>query len=127
MNIKSCLCKSCDFNNCEIKDVEILNRIAVKVNSVGIDIDKIIRYSEGKGKFFALKVLSSQVVRMFNNISKEQFERNFYGGVKRILDTTLKNGYIEIIKSDLESSANRTWQKQRNIVLTQLKKKYDIQ
>ena len=127
MNIKSCLCKACDFNNCEIKDVEILNRIAVKVNTVGIDIDKIIRYSEGKGKFFALKVLSSQVVRMFNNISKEQFERNFYGGVKRILDTTLKNGYIEIIKSDLESSANRTWQKQRNIVLTQLKKKYDIQ
>ena len=126
MNIKACLCKACDFNNCEIKDVEILNRIAQKINSVGIDYDKIIRFSEGKGKFFAFKVLSSQVVRMFNNIDKAQFEKNLNGGVERVLNTTLKKGYIQIIKSDLESSSNRTWQKQKEIVLTQLKKKYDI-
>ena len=126
MNINACLCKSCDFNNCEIKDIEILNRIAVKVNKVDIDIDKIINYSENKGKIFALKVLSSQIVRMFNNISKEQFEKNLNGGVQRILNTTLKNGYIKIIQSKLESSANRTFNKQKEIVLTQLKKKYDI-
>lgn len=126
MNINACLCKACDFNNCVIKDVEILNRIAQKINSVGIDYDKIIRFSEGKGKFFAFKVLSSQVVRMFNNIDKAQFEKNLNGGVERVLETTLKKGYIQIIKSDLESSSNRTWQKQKEIVLTQLKKKYDI-
>ncbi len=126
MNIKACFCKSCDFNNCEIKDVEILNRIAIKVNSVEIDVDKIIRYAEGKCKIFALKVLTSQAVRKFDNIDKAQFERNLNGGVERFLNTTFKNGYWQIIKSDLESSSNRTWERQRNIVLTKLKKKYDI-
>jgi hypothetical protein len=63
---------------------------------------------------------------MFNNIDKAQFEKNLNGGVERVLNTTLKKGYIQIIKSDLESSSNRTWQKQKEIVLTQLKKKYDI-
>lgn len=127
MNIKACLCKSCDFNNCEIKDVEILNRIAVKVNSVGIDIDKIIKYSEGKGKIFALKVLTSQAVRKFDNVDKAQFERNLNGGVHRFLETTVKKGYWQIIQSNLESSSNRTWIKQRDTVLTKLKQKYDIQ
>lgn len=127
MNIKACLCKACDFNNCEIKDVEILNRIAVKVNSVGIDIDKIIRYSEGKGKIFAFKVLTSQAVRKFDNIDKAQFERNLNGGVERFLETTFKKAFWQIIQSNLESSSNRTWQKQKQIVLTKLKNKYDIQ
>ena len=126
MNVKVCICKECDFNNCEIKDVKILEKIAVKVNTVGIDIDKIIRYSEGKGKFFAFKVLTSQVVRMFDNIDKTQFEKNLNGGVERVLNTTLKNGYIKIIRSNLESSANRTFEKQKEIVLTKLKKKYGI-
>lgn len=126
MNIKACFCKACDFNNCEIKDVEILNRIAIKVNSVEIDVDKIIRYAEGKCKIFALKVLTSQAVRKFDNIDKAQFERNLNGGVERFLNTTFKKGYWQIIKSDLESSSNRTWERQRNIVLTKLKKKYDI-
>lgn len=127
MNIKACICKNCEFNNCVIKDVEILNRIAIQINSVGIDYDKIIRYSEGKGKIFALKTLTSQVVRMFDNIEKEQFVKNLNGGVERVLETTLRNGYTAIIKSNLESSSNRTWKKQKEIVLTKLKNKYDIQ
>lgn len=127
MNVKACFCKSCDFNNCEIKDIEILNKIAVKVNKVGIDIDKIIRYSEGKGKIFALKVLTSQILRMFNDVDKTQFEKNLNGGVQRVLNTTLKNGYIKIIQSNLETSSNRTFNKQKEIVLTKLKQKYDIQ
>jgi superfamily II DNA or RNA helicase len=127
MNIKACLCKACDFNNCKIKDVEILNRIAIKVNSVGIDIDKIIKYSEGKDKIFALKVLTSQAVRKFDNIDKSQFERNLNGGVERFLDTTFKKAYLKIIQSDLKSFSNRTFYQQKKIVLTKLKKKYDIQ
>ena len=64
---------------------------------------------------------------MFDNIDKTQFEKNLNGGVERVLNTTLRNGYIKIIKSNLDSSANRTFNKQKEIVLTKLKKKYDIQ
>ena len=127
MNVKACFCKACNFNNCEIKDVEILNKIAVKVNTVDIDVDKIIRFSKDKDKFFAFKVLTSQVLRMFDDIPKKQFIRNLNGGVEKFLNRKFKIYYMKIILSDLPSNANRTFQKQKEIMLTKLKNKYDIQ
>jgi superfamily II DNA or RNA helicase len=121
---RQCLCKSCDHNNCKIKEIVIDSGIAVQINKVDIDIKKIIRYSENKDKFFALKVLNEQIFRLFKNVDKNQFERNKTGGVERIFTTHLKSGYLAIIRSDLESKANRTYAQQKKILLTKLEKKY---
>jgi superfamily II DNA or RNA helicase len=123
---RQCVCKLCEHNNCKIKEIVINSGIAVQVNKVDIDIKKIIRYSENKDKFFALKVLNEQIFRLFKNVDKEQFERNKTGGVERIFTTHLKSGYLAIIRSNLESKANRTYSQQKKILLTKLEKKYNI-
>lgn len=122
---RACICETCEYNNCTMKEIEIVNMLAVRINTIGIDIDKIIRYSKDKDKFYALKVLTSQIARMFQNVPKEQFERNLNGGVERVLETTLKNGYLKIIRSDLESKSRRTFTQQKKIVLMKLNQKYD--
>ena len=121
---RQCLCKSCDHNNCKIKEIVIESGIAIQINKVDIDIDKIIRYSEKKDKFFALKVLNEQIFRLFKNVDKDQFERNKTGGVERIFTTHLKTGYLAIIRSDLKSKANRTYAQQKKILLKKLENKY---
>jgi superfamily II DNA or RNA helicase len=121
---RQCVCKLCEHNNCKVKEIVIDSGIAVQVNKVDIDIKKIIRYSENKDKFFALKVLNEQIFRLFKNVDKEQFERNKTGGVERIFTTHLKTGYLAIIRSNLESKANRTYAQQKKILLTKLENKY---
>ena len=123
---RQCVCKLCEHNNCKIKQIVIDYGIAVQVNKVDIDIKKIIRYSENKDKFFALKVLNEQIFRLFKNVDKDQFERNKTGGVERIFTTHLKSGYLAIIRSNLESKANRTYAQQKKILLTKLENKYNI-
>jgi len=121
---RQCVCKSCEHNNCKIKDIVVETGLAIQINTVNIDIKKIIRYSENKDKFFALKVLNEQIFRLFKNVDKEQFQRNKIGGVERIFTTHLKTGYLAIIRSDLKSKANRTYAQQKKILLTKLEKKY---
>jgi len=129
MSINACLCKKCEHNNCKPKNVEVLNQLAIKINKVDIDVDKIIRYSENenKDKFFALKLLNSQSLRLFDNVSKEQFERNLNGGVERYLNNQFRANCRKIIWSKLESKAKRTFENQKNRMLNQLKQKYEIQ
>ena len=121
---RQCVCKSCEHNNCKIKEIVVESGLAVQINTVNIDIKKIIRYSENQDKFFALKVLNEQIFRLFKNVDKEQFERNKIGGVERIFTTHLKTGYLAIIRSDLKSKANRTYAQQKKILLTKLQNKY---
>jgi len=127
MNVTACFCKKCEHNNCAPKDVVILDQLAVKINSLGVNIEKIISYSENKDKFFALKMLNSQTLRMFENVPKEQFLRNLNGGVKRYLENEFRQNFKKIINSNLESKARRTFENQKNKMLNQLKQKYEIQ
>lgn len=126
MPSKTCECPNCEFNNCEIKEIQIEFAIAKPLNIIYPNADKIIEYSKDKDKFFALKVLTNQIFDMFKNIPKEQFERNINLGVERVFKTHLKPNYIKIINSNLPSKSNRTYSKQKDILLTKLKKKYDI-
>ena len=61
---------------------------------------------------------------MFKKVDKEQFERNLNGGVERIFVTHLKPNYLKIIQSNLPSNSNRTYARQKEILLNKLKKKY---
>jgi superfamily II DNA or RNA helicase len=125
---RECICPHCEHNHCKHKEVEVKFGTAVPFNIVHPDGNKIVNYakSKNKDKFFALKILTSQIVKMFNKIPKEQFERNLNVGVERIIKTYLKPNYLKIIRSDLPSKSNRTYAKQKNILISKLYNKYEI-
>lgn len=123
---RQCVCQSCDFNNCKVKDLEVEFKTAVALNIVYPDGDKIINYCEKtvKDKFFAFKVLNDQIYKMFRNTDKEQFERNINGGVNRVISKHLKPNYLKIIRSGLPSKSNRTYNKQKDILIKKLINRY---
>lgn len=129
MKERTCVCPYCEHNNCKVKEIVIDEGIAIAFNVVKPKADKIIKYANenNKDKIFALKVLTEQIYKMFKNVSKEQFEKNLSGGVERVIFENLKPNYVKIIQSNLPSKSNRTYKRQRDILLTKLKKHYGIQ
>lgn len=129
MEPKTCICNNCNFNNCEKTEQEIIFALGVQIDFVKPDADKIVRYCEAinKDKFFAFKILTNQIIKMFRKVDKEQFEKNLNNGVERVLRENLKPNYLKIIRSGLPSKSNRTYAKQKDIVLTKLIKGYEIQ
>ena len=125
---RQCICEKCNHNNCKVKEIQIESGLATQVNTVAPSVEKIINFakSKDKDKIFALKVLTDQFVKMFKNIDKEQFERNRTGGVERVISTTYKKAYLQILRSDLTSNVNRTFNQQRKILISKLEKNYDI-
>ena len=127
MHERKCVCDKCDHNHCKVKDIEIISTLAIPYNVIPPNAQKIIEFSKDKDKIFALRILTNQIFDMFKKIPKEQFQRNINTGVERIFATHLKPNYVKIIQSKLPSSSNRTYVRQREILLTKLKKKYAIQ
>lgn len=123
---RKCVCDKCEHNHCKVKEFEITDSIAIPYNVIPPNANKIIEFSKDKDKIFALRILTNQIFDMFKKIPKEQFERNLNTGVERIFVTHLKPNYIKIIQSELPSSSNRTYLRQREILLNKLKKKYEI-
>ena len=131
------ICEECGHDNffeLEIEEKELITSdkiIATQVKVIYPDAKKIIKYSINRKEdvFFALKVLNNQIFDLFikNNIDAEQFTRNLHGGVNRVIDKNLKQNHFLIINSQLRSEAHRTYNQQKNMLLTKLTKHYGIQ
>ena len=127
MKERTCICTNCKHNNCKVKEIVITDGLAVQHNLIVPSGEKIINYCRkiNKDKIFALKILTNQIFRMFDKVDKEQFDRNRLNGVERILQTHLRVNYLKIIKSDLSSISNRTFNRQKEVLINKLQKKYE--
>lgn len=121
-----------DLQKDDDEDLIVRNKVLAK-NSKPLypNANKIINFTIRKKEdmFFALRILNNQIFDLFvrNKVTKEQFEKNLNGGLQRILKQHLNKNYYLIINSPLRSEAKRTLKKQQELLITKLKKYYEIQ
>ena len=93
--------------------------------------DKIYRYVKSKNEdvFFALKILNNQILDLFiaTNTEKEKAKEILTGGAfLQRLNVIYRPHFRKLIFSDLPSGANRTYQRQVEILKNQITKHYGI-
>lgn len=113
----------------EKKEAKTISQTTEFVKIIYPDANKIIRYAISKAEdtYFALKILNNLILDLFiiTKVSKEQFIKTLNNNVfLKKMSVIFKPHFRKIIFSELRSEANRTYNRQLEILTNKIKKYY---